>query len=745
MFKFTGYRAKFLTLLFCCLPLCTFASEGLMEEHGGGMTDRMMRLAIQIGLILFAAKIGNVVFERLKLPGVLGEICAGIVIGPYALGGINVPFLRGFEQGLFFTPPDVAVSQMAVSPELYGLCSVASIVLLFVVGLETDLKLFLRYIVVGSVVGIGGVLASFITGDLIGIYFLSKIFPNDHYTFFHPACIFLGVMSTATSVSITARILSERKKMKTPEGVTILSGAVIDDVFGVILLAIGIGIAKSEVAAGQMNWHVIGRGAAQTITVWIAATATAVLFSRWISSGLKRFGSKTAISIMALGLTMIVAGFFEEARLAMIIGAYVMGLALSRTDISHAIRENLHPIATFLVPIFFTVMGMLVDVRPIFSTTGQASFYGLPIVLVFGLVYTVLAILAKLLGCGLPLLACGFKLRGAMRVGIGMVPRGEVALIVAGVGLSGGFLSQEVFTVAILMTLLTTIAAPPMLVKVFQSDRRGLRSKAKDADDAPSLTYTLPTPELTKMITDELLHVFEKEGFFVHDLEMGHHNFQVRKDAVSITIEMKDCSIDFFCERHEKSLVQTALTEVIAEIEATLAVLRKPYDLQGIVANQGAPVQVERLKQRLGKYLILSHMFPHLESTTPEGIIREMVAAMAKQGHLSSPEAVIQSVLRREAVMPTGLRDGLAMPHGRTDSVKKLTCAVGICRKGADFQTLDGKLAQIIILVLSPAEGNNAPYMEFIAAVRDAFDDQGRTALLKAETPSQMMAILHHK
>jgi len=716
------------------LPFGAFASGG----EAGGMTARMMTLVIQIGLILFAAKIGNLVFERMKLPGVLGEITAGVIIGPYALGSLPIP-LTGFEMGLFHAPEALRLSSVAVSPELYGFCSVASIVLLFVVGLETDLRLFLRYAAVGSVVGIGGVIVSFVSGNLVSQFFLPRILPGEHFHFLHPACIFLGVMSTATSVSITARVLSERKKMETPEGVTILAGAVIDDVLGVVMLAIGMGIATDSSNTGGIDWSVVGFDAFRTIGIWLGATVASVLLARWISGGLKRFGDTTAIAIMSLGLALIVSGLFEEAGLAMIIGGYVMGLALSRTDISHAVRENLHPIATLLVPVFFTVMGMMVDVSQLLS----------PTILVFGLTYTAVAILAKLIGCGLPLLACGFKPRGALRVGIGMIPRGEVALIVAGIGLSSGLLSQEVFGVAILMTLVTTLTAPPLLVRAFAGNRSGLKRGGNAVDEEPPLlVFPLPSIELAELLTTELTRTFEREGFFVHDFEMGHNRFQARKDAIIITIERHGSEIRFICDPHEQDLARTAMTEVVAEFDATLAILRKPLDVHAIVgANQekDEPHASMPSDNRLAKYIDPTRMFPDLVGTTVETVIREIVTALAEQGKVTDVEAAVQAVLRREQAMSTGMRHGLACPHGRTNAVPQLVCAVGLCRAGVDFGSLDGQPVNIVMLMLSPPEGANAPYMELIAAIRGAFDEKGRAALLAATTPLRMADVLSGK
>ena len=403
------------SLLIACTALAAFAAE---PEGAGAqavsMAHRMMMLVLQLGVMLFAARFGNMAFGRMRMPGVLGELCAGILIGPYALGRFTFP---GFSQGLF---PEFFMKladgghelRFVVSPELYGICMLAAVILLFLVGLETDLRLFLRYSVVGSLVGLGGVIASFLSGDLLGVWLLPWIMPGT-YTVLTPACIFLGVMSTATSVSITARILSEKKKMDSPEGITILAGAVIDDVLGIIMLAIGMGIVATAgvSAANRIDWGSIGLIAAKSIGLWLTATVAGILFARKIGSFLKGLGGHNEIAILALGLALIVSGLFEKAKLSMIIGSYVMGLSLSRTDISHMVREHLQPVFGLLVPVFFVVMGMMVDLQLLFE----------PKILLFGLVYTATAVAAKMIGCGLPTFLCGFNARGALRVGVGMV------------------------------------------------------------------------------------------------------------------------------------------------------------------------------------------------------------------------------------------------------------------------------------------------------------------------------------
>jgi len=319
----------------------------------------MMLLVIQLGIILFAVKIGSMLFEKIGLPSVLGELFAGMIIGPYALGGIG---FTGFENGIFpiFSP------EFPISPELYAFGTVAAIILLFIVGLETDIQLFKTYYLAGSAVGIGGVVVSFIFGDVIAVLFGEWVF-GAPISFMDPPALFLGAIATATSVGISARILSEKRKIGSPEGVTILAGAVIDDVLGIILLAIILGVISASQATGSIDWGHIGIIALKAVGIWIAATVIGLITSRRISALLKFFKNKSSIALRALGLALILAGLFEEAGLAMIIGAYVMGLSLSYTDISLVIQEKLSPLHNFLVPVFFCIMGMLVDFRAISS------------------------------------------------------------------------------------------------------------------------------------------------------------------------------------------------------------------------------------------------------------------------------------------------------------------------------------------------------------------------------------------
>ncbi|HNQ97535.1 MAG TPA: cation:proton antiporter, partial [Treponemataceae bacterium] len=436
------------------VPVLLVAGSASLFANEGSVAEHMSLLVLQIGVILFAVRFFGFLVKKIGIPSVLGELLAGVIIGPFALGAIPLP---GLPLGLF----PVQASTLAVSTELYGFATVASILLLFASGLETDLALFLRYSVAGGIVGLGGVIFSFSLGGIAGMLLLDAPFMDSR-------CLFLGILSTATSVGITARILSDQKKMDSPEGVTILAAAVFDDVLGIIMLAIVLGFVTA--VSGSSSAHgvdpaLIGMIAAKAFGIWLGFTALGLVFHKQLARFLKLFRHSYDFSICALGIALLLAGLFEKQGLAMIIGAYVTGLSLSKTDIATVIQERIHGLYEFFVPLFFAVMGMLVNVRELFSVD----------VILFGLLYTLLSVASKVFGCGLPALGLGFNVKGALRIGAGMVPRGEVALIIAGIGITAGILNDQLFGVVIMMTLLTTLFAPPLLNATLNLKGRGTR------------------------------------------------------------------------------------------------------------------------------------------------------------------------------------------------------------------------------------------------------------------------------
>ena len=754
-------KKMFLVGAVAMAALGVFAAHGEMPPYpnfGLPRVEEMMFLVLQVGVVIFAARLGGAFASWLKLPSILGELAAGIIIGPWALGGIGFGdgiFSGGLFHGATLRSLMASEGRMidATSPALYGIATLASIILLFLSGLETNLKMFFKYSFVGSMVGIGGVVVSFLFGDLCAVYLLPQFFDSFKSLATMPlsqamtqaAPLYMGIMSTATSVGITARILSEKKKMDSEEGVTIMAGAVIDDVLGLIVLAIGNGIIAANVAAAKagaatatMDWGAIGIVAAKAFGVWLGATIVGVLVARKIAKFLRKaFKSQVVIATMAFGLSLILAAFVEFMGLAMIIGAYVMGLSLSRTDLKHTIQETLSPVYTFLVPIFFCVMGMMVDVTALCSKP----------VLIFGAIYTVLAVVAKVAGCMVPSLFCGFNVLGGLRIGAGMVPRGEVALIIAGLGLSYGYLTQEIFGIGIMMTLITTVVAPPALVGLFAPKARGVRNPKKSMDGSRTVVFELSTPDVADLVLGKLVAEFRNEGFFTSLLSKENSIWAVAMDDMELSVSRDENKIKVECTPAEEAMVMTAWMEVAGEMNDLARQISKPIRCEDVEKMLKDSASVKLGHSGIGRYLQGFVMLPKFRAASKREAIEKMVAevAAALPNHVSDVAAATAAVLKREDSMPTGLDHGIAVPHGRSPSVTGIAGAVAIVdNEGTangcipDYETIDNSQLQIIVLTLANSEAQT-PYLQLMSYISRALrSNDGYSQLVKCKTAEEM-------
>jgi len=426
-------------------------------------------LILLLSIILIAAKIGGEISERyLKIPPVLGELVAGILISPFLLGGIH-----WFGGGAVFELPPGGTQGLPVEPQLFFVAQVAAVILLFEAGLETDRQQFMKYVRPATAVAAGGVVLPFAMG--FGATIMLGFASLESIQAMLPA-LFVGSIMTATSVGITARVLADIRRLDSPEGVTVLAGAVIDDVLGIIILAVVVGIAEEgSVTAGS-----VGLVFLKAVGFWLGLMIIGSLVSGYISRALLWFKSAGGALVLALALAFVAAGVAEiYFGLAMIIGAYTMGLALSGTELKHQIEVSMRAVNNFMVPIFFVVIGMQVD----FTAFGASEDTTLAASIIFAVVLSVFAVISKVVGAGVPALFVGFNRRGATRIALGMLPRGEVALIIAGIGLASGVIGQDVFGVAIVMTIFTTILAPIFLIPAFRGGS-GLRSEAEDEVEA---------------------------------------------------------------------------------------------------------------------------------------------------------------------------------------------------------------------------------------------------------------------
>lgn len=372
-------------------------------------------LILQLAIILIASKIAGSISVRLGQPSVLGKLLIGIVLGPSVLGLVNdTKTLEEFSQ-------------------------IGVILLMFIAGLETDIEEFKRTGKASTFVGIGGIIFPLVLGYIAGMFLnLTSI-----------QAWFLGLLLSATSVSISVQALKEMNQLKTREGTTILGAAVIDDIVVVIALAFLMSFAGGEVHLTTIIFKKVLFFVGAILIGW-----------KVVPLFLKKFASlKVTETVISSGLIIcfVFAYLAEYTGVAAIIGAYIAGVAISLTDFKHEIFEKVETISySIFVPVFFTSIGV------------TAEFGGIKENLSLIFMLSILAILTKLIGASLGAMAANFSWACSLAIGSAMISRGEVALIIAAIGLEAKLLNQEIFAVIIVVVLVTTIVTPPLMKLFFR-------------------------------------------------------------------------------------------------------------------------------------------------------------------------------------------------------------------------------------------------------------------------------------
>jgi len=426
------------------------AAEG---EHGGGgdhggHQSPVTPVLLGLVIMLVAAKLGGEVAERVHQPAVLGELLAGVILGNLALVGFG---------GLEFLSTNLGITILA---------EIGVILLLFEVGLESNVSEMMSVGLSSLMVAVLGIIAPFFLG-----LWVSSIMLPDEETLVH---VFIGATLCATSVGITARVLTDLGKVSSREAKIILGAAVIDDVLGLVILAVVSGVISAANTGGELATMDVG-------LIILKATAFligAIILGGWLSPRVFALASKLRIKGMlltvALSFCFFLSWLANAIELAPIVGAFAAGLILDEVHYKdfvdrgdHTVEELLHPIGVFLIPVFFVLMGIKVDL----STFGQAEILG------FAALLSIAAILGKMI-CALGVMEKGLD---RISVAVGMVPRGEVGLIFAGIGASlvlhgHPVISVSVFSAVVIMVIVTTLITPPVL-KVTLA--RGDEAKAK--------------------------------------------------------------------------------------------------------------------------------------------------------------------------------------------------------------------------------------------------------------------------
>ena len=405
----------------------------------------VIQIIIEVGILLFAAKLMAELFLRLKLPIVLGELLAGMIVGPFALGSFLV--IDGNQ-----------LIQLGHEVRILG--DIGAIVILFMAGLEMTPKEFLRGGKASFTVGTLGVVVPFAAGLLV----------FQAFGFDALQSMMIATALTATSIAISLQVLHELGKLKTPEARLIIGAAIVDDILAIAVLSVVTSIAGSAEGLESIDITEVTITILQVLGVFAAMLiAAVVVMPRLMSTRLwKAQGSVEGIATASF---FGAAAFAGTIGLSPIVGAFAVGMALSTTKIFKVVGTYTQKIALIFAPLFFSIIGAQVDFRAVDAT-----------ILMLSGVLIAVAIVTKLFGCGLPaMLFLKSRARG-MRVGVGMVSRGEVGLIVAGVGVGAGILTSSVYSTIVIMVAVTTIITPIWLKLLYRKEQTEGEEKASGGE-----------------------------------------------------------------------------------------------------------------------------------------------------------------------------------------------------------------------------------------------------------------------
>lgn len=436
------------------LPLLATATESDASPESSVV---MSGVLLSLIVVYFASKIGGEICARINLPPVLGDLVGGVVVGVSALNLLVFPeggahaadsaILSFLQTTGGLTPAAAEATFESISEVISVLSELGVIILLFEIGLESELSELIKYGPQAAVVAVVGVVVPFSFGTVgLMTFFGTPAVP----------AIFAGAALTATSIGITAKVLAEIDRLSSKEGQIIIGAAVLDDVLGIIVLA----VVASLVKTGEIE---VTNILSLTITAGVFLIGTIVLgrlLGPYFVALVKELKTRGPLLISALIFAFILSYLGAAIHLEAILGAFAAGLVLGETEIQQELEEQVLPIADMFVPIFFVVVGAQTDIG-VLNPAVPENREGL----IIASFLIVVAILGKVV-TGLTVF--GQPGINKWAIGVGMIPRGEVGLVFAGVGAASGALSDSLQAAIIVMVILTTFIAPPWLRNVFQ-------------------------------------------------------------------------------------------------------------------------------------------------------------------------------------------------------------------------------------------------------------------------------------
>lgn len=717
------------TAVVFALVLCaatSFADEGGVAECA--LVVPSARFILQLGVLVFAAKVGGRLFDRWRLPKVLGELVAGVLVGPHLLGGLALPLFPG---GLMSGAGGVLGGQ----GPMFGVMTVSLVALFFLIGLDTDMRQIRR----SSAGGVAGGVFGFACCFAVALAALLRLVPalgaaeGGAWRWASPQALLLGTVVAVTSVGVLARVLAARQRLESPVGAVSLAAAMTDNVLGLFLFTVFSGAAAAVAGGAEPTGGLLAAMALRAAAGFGLVAVFGFPIARHVNALALREKSYTGAFVVSAACLLIAGGVMGVLGLSVMAGAYMMGIAFSGTDLRHEIRERLDFVNVVLVPACFAALGMQVDL----------NLLGDPAVVWGALAFAVAVASAKLAGVALPAALAGLNVAGCLRVGAATLPRGELSLAMLAAVVGMVALPPAVFFCVVILVVFSCVCAPVLTDRTFAWGGNGTRGGFV-APEPVKIAFRFPSSQAAMLVVNRAVAIFEDDGFYAHLLNRHQVLYRISRESQVIHLHGHDGEVVFECSERERPLINTVMMELSSGVEQSLRELQKPLDdvllrrnMQRDDAAGAGAFAGSMLKNRFA----VETLKPRLLATTKQGAISELVTLLYDNGLVMDRERAIQSVFEREQGLSTGLEFGVAIPHARTDAVARLVCAVGLKKEGIDFDAADGRPARIVVLVLAP-DNAATPQLQLIAQVCRMLDEKGRAALLACETAEDMYGVL---
>ncbi len=423
--------------------------------------DTVIQATVTICILVFSAKILGEIFSWRKIPAVLGELVAGMILGPFALGAFLV--ING-----------VQLIQINEIVNAFG--EIGGILILFAAGLEMTFQDFRKVGTAGFLIGTLGVIIPFVMG-----YGLALIMGYGTVV-----GLVIGAALVATSISITSLVLCEINKTRSPEARLMVSAAVVDDVLGLAILGVIVSFISSTSSITALG---VAEVILWSLALWLGLTVFLAIILPRIINFLSKGRSDGPIEAAATAACFGASALAASLGLSAIVGAFAAGMAIASSRMIEKIRDYIKKISTIFSPVFFALAGAQFNIQSFLTTDGMFYFFFIALVIV--------AVLSKIIGCGLPATFFLKDRKKGLQVGYGMISRGEVGLIVAGVAISAGAIQQDVYSAILGMIIITTIIAPLLLRKSYDKEavEAGETVCTWDRSDPPDFIPTYPLPD----------------------------------------------------------------------------------------------------------------------------------------------------------------------------------------------------------------------------------------------------------